>query len=154
MADSEKVSSPPAEPALGGGGFLDPSSYIAFLHEWNTELASHYLVRLQSYAMLPVKLTACRSADDLAELQADFCRRLISDYRSKAARLCDVAGGHDEPAAADAEREYSARILKAQEDAREIIRQAKEQAKRITADAGEAAAAGRTETADGESKAA
>jgi hypothetical protein len=154
MADSEKVSSSPAEPALGGGGFVDPTSYMAFLHEWNTELASHYLVRLQSYAMLPFKLSACRSSDDVAELQTDFCRRLISDYRSKAARLCEVAGSHDEPAVADGEREYSARILKAQEDAREIIRQAREQAKRITADAGKAVAAGRSEGGEGESKAA
>lgn len=97
---------------------------IGFLLEWNAEVTRFYLSRFQKCAALPWRLTTCQSPEETQEVQASFMSDLAEDYRQQANRLTDIVGGVGEDV-------YTARLLKAQEDAGAIIAQAKVQADEI-----------------------
>ena len=105
------------------------NSWPAMLVRWNTEMAALYGRRMQEYCALPMQLMMCRSADDVADTQEDFARKLVDDYAEAAGKFtrCLATG-----AAAEG---YGATLLKAQEDAREILAQARAQAERIIREA-------------------
>lgn len=102
----------------------DAGPSIGFLFEWNAEVTRFYLSRFQKCAALPWRLTACQSPEETQEVQAQFMSDLAEDYRQEASRLTDLVGGVGEDV-------YTARLLKAQEDAGAIIAQAKVQADEI-----------------------
>lgn len=103
------------------------------LFEWNSEIISLYNKRMQEYCMLPFSLLTCTSPDDLEEVQSAFLETLRVDYRASAERLGQMLQG-DRGAEASG-HSYSEALLKAQDDARAILDQAKAQAKRIVAEA-------------------
>ncbi len=109
------------------------ASWLQMLGRWNMEITSLYGKRMQEYFLLPLRVMQSTSPDDLAKAQDRFSETLLSDYRAAAEKLARAvaadtgkSGGHEE---------YAARLLKAQEDARDIIDQAKAQAQRIIEDA-------------------
>jgi len=102
----------------------DASPSIGFLFEWNAEVTRFYLSRFQKCAALPWRLTACKSPEETQEVQASFMSDLAEDYRHEANQLTNIVGGVGEDV-------YTARLLKAQEDAAAIIAQAKVQADEI-----------------------
>jgi len=127
----------------------DPAvSWVQMLARWNMEIASLYGKRMQEYCLLPVNLMRCASPDDLARAQEEFSQTLLSDYRDAAEKLARAIGA----GAAEGGSGYAAALLRAQEDARDILDQAKAQAQRIVEEA-EARSAGPM-TAGAETKAA
>lgn len=104
------------------------------LMRWNSELVSLYSKRMQEYWALPLQMMTCASPDDVADVQERFMRKLREDYGAAAAGLAELAtrGLSVEP-----QENYAATLLKAQEDARAIIDQARAQAARIMAEAEE-----------------
>jgi hypothetical protein len=112
------------------------------LSRWNMEIASLYGKRMQEYCMLPFNLMLRVSPDDLADAQDDFSETLLADYRAAAEKLTDAFGaGTRKTSGNEATEAYAAVLLKAQEDARNMLDQARAQAQRIINDA-EARAAG------------
>jgi hypothetical protein len=102
--------------------------WLGMLGQWNMEIASFYGRRLQAYAMLPVNLMLCVSPEDAIDAQEDFSATLLADYRAAAEKLMQATGG-------GATEAYAGALLKAQEDARNILDQARAQAQRIIAEA-------------------
>ncbi len=126
-------------------GDIDPAQVLGKLYGWNVELMSFYMHRCQQYWTLPVRWQACTSVEKFTDLQMDFLRELADDYQDAAAKLSEIAremGGETAEAA-----DYSRLLIKAQEDAAQIIEQAKGQAERIVASAHSRAAAGATDKA-------
>ncbi len=116
---------------------------FGLLSQWNVALASLYARRWQELATLPWQMMQCVSADDLSDLQVSYARGIMADYRAAAGNLAAIMKG----ASADnsAAESYAETLLKAQADAREIIDQAKAQAKKI---AGETDPAGGTQATE------
>ena len=92
------------------------------------EITFLYGKRMQEYFVLPLRVMQCTSPDDLVKAQEQFSQDLLGDYRSAAEKLRRAIGAN---ADTGGHEEYSTRLLKAQEDAREILDHAKAQAKRI-----------------------
>jgi len=67
--------------------------------------------------------------EDLRTRQAEFLKQLMDENRIGAQRLSNIANADE--AVLKLDTDYSATLLKAQEDAAAIIDQAKVQAKRI-----------------------
>jgi hypothetical protein len=133
---------------------VDPSPCLSLLSRWNAELAGFYCKRAQQYWSLPLRLLSCRSSDEAVGVQVDFYHQLIEDYRQETETLHGIVAqgrAHSEP---EDVAPYAARLLKAQEDAREIVRQAKAQADRIIASARKEAAAPAADTGETTVKAA
>jgi hypothetical protein len=107
----------------------DVPSSIAMLFGWNMEMAQFYFGRYQQYCTSPVQFMACKSMEEVQVQQAEFLQKLMQDYRENAGRLSRIAR-MDQPAKS-ADEAYSAKLLKAQEDAAAIIELAREQAERI-----------------------
>ena len=105
------------------------------LGRWNMEITSLYGKRMQEYFLLPLRVMQSTSPDDLAKAQEQFSQTLLTDYRVAAKKLALAIGADVDTGKAGGHEEYAARLLKAQEDARDIIDQAKAQAKRIIEDA-------------------
>jgi len=120
---------------------VDPSPCLSLLSRWNAELAGFYCKRAQQYWSLPLRLLSCRSTDEAVGIQVDFYQQLIEDYRQETETLHDIVLQGRTHSDAEDVAPYAARLLKAQEDAREIVRQAKVQADRILASAKRDAAA-------------
>lgn len=139
MTDPKGSESQWSDVAFPQGLFEDASPYTTLLMEWHNELAAHYVLRLQSYMALPMRLAMCTSPGDLTDVQLTFNRRLVEDYRTVAGRLSKIANRNEASPEPDEVAEYSEKILKAQEDAKEIIRLAKVQAARIVEGAERAA---------------
>ncbi|MGB8316179.1 MAG: hypothetical protein WCE69_17000 [Aestuariivirga sp.] len=108
------------------------TSTLQLLGRWNTEIVSLYGKRMQEYSFIPFNLLLCTSADDLTDVQEKFSKTLMADYRAATENLrrlfdADIskAGG------SEANKAYSAALLKAQEDARNILDQARAHATRL-----------------------
>jgi hypothetical protein len=114
---------------------VDPSPCLSLLSRWNAELAGFYCKRAQQYWSLPLRLMSCRSTDEAVGVQVDFYHQLIEDYRQETETLHEIAAQGRTHSESEDVAPYAARLLKAQEDAREIVRQAKVQADRIIASA-------------------
>lgn len=113
--------------ALGGG------AWPATLVRWNSALAALYGKRMLECWSLPLSVMMCRSSDDLADVQAKYNQTLLDDYRAAANSLsCSMATDASTAGNTDG---YAAVLLKAQDDAREILAQAKAQAERIVKEA-------------------
>lgn len=119
---------------------------LAFLTHWNMEIMTLYGKRMQEYCMMPFSLMLCTSADDFTDLQDKFCATLQADYATAAGKLALAVGDADEGGSAT--ENYASVLLKAQEDARAIIEQARAQADRIME-----AAKSRTQTQTAEARA-
>jgi hypothetical protein len=127
--------------------------WLGMLTQWNTDIASFYGRRMQAYAMLPVNLMLCVSPEDVVDAQEDFSRTLMADYRAAAEKLAQATGLEAGKAqGGDATQAYAAALLKAQDDARAILDQARAQAQRIIAEA--QARIAEPHHADGDTKAA
>lgn len=125
-------------------------SWVQMLARWNMEIMSLYGKRAEEYFLLPIRVMQCASPDDLAEAQGEFSRALLADYRAAAERLARTVGANAERTAGNGE--YAATLLKAQEDARDILDQAKAQARRIVEEA--KARSAEPQAAEGRTKAA
>ena len=119
-----------ANPGQAGDPSASDASWLQLLARWNMEIMFLYGKRMQEYSVLPLRVMQCTSPDDLAKAQGQFSETLLTDYRAAADKLARAIG-----ATGKGHEEYAARLLKAQEDARDIIDQAKAQAKRIVEDA-------------------
>jgi hypothetical protein len=110
---------------------IEEVSLVGFLTRWNAEITRFYVSRYQRYWTVPIRMLSCTSTEDIKAMQAEFGRELLEDYRAEASRLARIANETLEPPGSD----YAASLLKAQQDAGEIIEQAKLQAERIVASA-------------------
>ena len=128
-----------AQPPVTAGTGADAVPSIAFLFDWNAEITKFYLSRFQNYGLVPWRLQSCTTPEDFSELQADFQRQLAEDYEGVAGRLSQIAGASEHSAGTRQDSDYAAGLLKAQEDAKAIIEQAKAQAASIVAEARERA---------------
>jgi acetyl esterase/lipase len=121
---------------------------LHMLSRWNFEIASLYGKRMQEYSVLPFSLMLCTSFDDFTDAQQKFSETLVADYRAAAERVANsVHAGKEQASEA-----YASALLKAQEDARNIIDQARAHAKRIIEDA--EAEVAKPKTAEDKTKAA
>lgn len=120
-----------ANPAQAGDPSASDASWLQLLARWNMEIMFLYGKRMQEYFVLPARVMQCTSPDELAKAQDQFSETLLTDYRVAAEKLARAIGANE----ASGHQEYAARLLKAQEDARDIIDQAKAQAQRIIEDA-------------------
>ncbi len=136
------------------GSLFDRTPYTTLCSDWWSELTMLYLSRLGRYATLPADLMRCRSADDLEDVQNEFFGQLITDYGDSARRLNQIARSELDGVTGDEATEYSATILKAQEDAAKILKLAKDQAAHIIANAEKVASAELTDTVEKKVKAA
>jgi len=120
---SESGNAETAQRLLAGGP--------ALLADWNASLADFYARRAQKYWQYPFALAEMKSLADVAHSLAEFERELLADYADQADELRRIArsGGkaHHAPAS------YEAHILEAQNDAAQIIEEAKAQAEHIVA---------------------
>jgi hypothetical protein len=107
------------------------ASWLQMLARWNMEITFLYGKRMQEYFVLPLRVMQCSSPDDLAKAQDQFAQTLLTDYRAAAEKLARAVGANE----ASGHQEYAARLLQAQKDAREILDQAKAQAKWIVDEA-------------------
>ena len=107
------------------------ASWPGMLAQWNAEMAAHYGRRMQEWWLLPVKAMQCTSAEQLKELQGEFADSLMTDYRHAAQKLAQAFG----ETTANVTKDYAATLLKAQDDAKTLLDQARAQAEQIVADA-------------------
>lgn len=96
-------------------------SPLEVLAAWNLELSRFYLHRSQHYWKMPMRMHSLLTQNDLKEAQTTFLAELLDDYRSEAAKLAEIVGAdpkrQSEPPARDADQDYAASLLQAQEDA-------------------------------------
>jgi len=108
-----------------------------FLADWNQSLLTFYLGRIQQYMKIPFDIHGHTSADEYVHSHEQFLGRMIEDYVDQSEKLLKIVR-NDNQETDDASRSgYEASILKAQDDAAKIIDQAKVQAERIIAAAGD-----------------
>jgi len=124
-------------------------SVIEFLCDWNAEITRFYMHRYHQYWLLPWRLQTLESPNDLHVLQADFQRKLVSDYRQLSFSLTRIVDAVVKESAMAPDQSYATSLLNAQRDAAAIIEQAKSQAERILASAEGHAAAMRQEPKSG-----
>jgi hypothetical protein len=132
MTSDTQTANPPASRDAERQIAFEP--WLDLLESWNLELAGFYTRRFQECSATFFNFMLCRSLEDVADTQQAYARRLIEDYRAMARTLTRVVEGET---AAD----YAAALLRAQQDAGEILAQAKAQAERIV-EAAEARARG------------
>jgi hypothetical protein len=112
------------------------TSWLNLLGRWNMEIASLYGKRMQECSVFPFSLMMCTSPDDVTDAQERFSGILLTDYRAAAEKLMRSIGTHTHLSdGTEADQAYAATLLKAQEDARNILDQARAHAKRIIDDA-------------------
>ncbi len=131
-----------AETVTAGGTLnsADPAPYLALFSRWNAELIDFYLGCLQQYSLIPFRVFDFRSVESMMQAQTDFCRQVAEDCKAEAKKLAEIADEELGESSSSPETTYEAQLLKAQEDARQIIRLAEQQAERIIADAEKEAA--------------
>ena len=132
--------------ATGTVNSSDPAPYLALFSRWNAELIDFYLGCLQQYSLIPFRVFDFRSVESMMQAQTDFCRQVAEDCKAEAEKLAEIAD--EELGEPSPETTYEAHLLKAQEDARQIIRLAEQQAERIIADAEKEAAQRRQTNAE------
>jgi len=115
--------------------FKANSEKIAEVSELNREIAEFYSRRLNSYVPLASELANCRSYEDVLKLQSEFFDQFYSDYRKEALKFFDRARSMAVSGLEKTSQTYEDSILKAQDDAKLIISQAKDHAARIIAEA-------------------
>ncbi len=109
---------------------------LEMLGRWNFEIASLYGKRFQEACAFPFSLMLCTSFDDVTDAQQKYSEILMADYRATAEKIAHAfVSGQTLARGTSATEAYSAALLKAQDDARNIIDQARAQAQRIIADA-------------------
>lgn len=135
MPHVHQVHDKPTNTQFQFAALVDPSPCLSLLSRWNAELTGFYCKRAQQYWSLPLRLMSCRSADEAIGVQVDFYHQLIEDYRQETETLHEIVTQGRTHSESEDVAPYAARLLKAQEDAREIVRQAKAQADRIIASA-------------------
>ncbi len=114
-------------------GDASASSWLQMLSRWNMEIASLYGKRMQECCAFPLSLMLCTSPDDVTDAQEKFSGTLLADYRDAAEKLTRAIGAN--ASKVEANEAYAAALLKGQEDARNILDQARAHAKRIVEDA-------------------
>ena len=115
--------------------FRANSERLAEVSELNKAFADFCSRRVNSYVPLASELANCRSFEDVLKLQSDFIDRFYSDYQREAQRFFDRARSMTLSGLEKTTQTYEDSILKAQDDAKLIISQAKDQAARIIAEA-------------------
>ena len=111
------------------------TSWIQAMGRWNIEIASLCGKRVQYWSTFPMRLMQCRSSDDLSNAQDEFSQTLLTDYRAAAEKLGLAISRNANSGQIERNQEYATALLKAQEDAGNIIDQARAQAKRIVEEA-------------------
>lgn len=110
------------------------ASWLQMLSQWNLEIVSLYGKRMRECSMFPLSMMLCTSPDDVADAQEKFSETLLADYRAAAEKLTRAIGA-GRVRGNESNEAYAAVLLKAQEDARNILDQARAHAKRIIEDA-------------------
>ena len=111
------------------------TSWFQAMGRWNIEIAGLCGKRMQYWTTFPMRLMQCKSSDDLSNVQTEFSQTLLTDYRAAAEKLVLAINRSPDNRRIDRDQEYASTLLKAQEDARNIIDQARAQAKRIVEEA-------------------
>ena len=111
------------------------TSWIQAMGRWNIEIASLCGKRMQYWSTFPMRLIQCSSSDDLNNVQDEFSQTLLTDYRAAAEKLVLAISSNANSGQIERNQEYATTLLKAQEDAGNIINQARAQAKRIVEEA-------------------
>ena len=110
--------------------------WYQMLGQWNVEIASLYGKRIRECSMFPLSLMLCTSPDDVTDAQEKFSETLLADYRAAVEKLsCAMGANAGKAGGNEASEAYAAALLKAQEDARNILDQARAHAMRIIEDA-------------------
>jgi hypothetical protein len=110
-----------------------PPDAFALLARWNYSLVAFYVRRFQRQMELPLRLVHAVSPTDLVELRRVFEADLIADYADQAGVLYRACADVADAGEGDAQADYGAQLLKAQQHAAALIEQAKAQAERIIA---------------------
>lgn len=118
-----------------GGGPTSAASWVQAMGRWNIEIASLCGKRMQYWSTFPMRLMQCSSSDELSHVQDEFAQTLLTDYRAAVEKLVLAINGNANSGQSDANQDYATTLLKAQEDAGNIIDQARAQAKRIVEEA-------------------
>jgi hypothetical protein len=106
------------------------------LSQWNFEIASLYGKRIQELCAFPFSLMLCTSFDDVTDAQQKYSEILLADYRATAEKMAHTfTGAKSDVRGNTAGAVYAETLLRAQDDARNIIDQALVHAQRIIADA-------------------
>jgi hypothetical protein len=108
--------------------------WLEMLSQWNIEITSLYGKRMQECCVFPFSLMLCASPDDVTDAQVKFSDTLLADYRAAAEKLARSIDSN-RARGNEANEAYAATLLKAQDDARNILDQARAHAKRIIEDA-------------------
>jgi hypothetical protein len=112
------------------------ASWLQMLSQWNLEIVSLYGKRMRECSMFPLSMMLCTSPDDVADAQEKFSETLLADYRAAAEKLTRAIGADASKVRGnEANEAYAAALLKGQEDARNILDQARAHAMRIIEDA-------------------
>jgi hypothetical protein len=114
------------------GGAPGAADAFTLLTRWNYSLVAFYLRRWQRQMELPFHLARSTSPAELVEARRAFEEDLIADYGDQAEALHQTCW--ETPSPWDP-GDYGGVLLKAQEDARLLLDQAKAQADRIIASA-------------------
>ena len=115
---------------------VSAASWLEMLSRWNMEIASLYGKRMQECCVFPFSLMLCTSPDDVTDTQEKFSETLLVDYCAAAEKLAHSIGTSVHKAGDNEANEvYASTLLKAQEDARNLLDQARAHAKRIIEDA-------------------
>ena len=113
----------------------DVTECMDMLSNWNLSLYGFYFERLQEWWKIPFEIPALRSADNYVELHERFLDKMVGDYAEQAENLSDIVRSEFQLSRDPAESDYETGLLKAQQDAAQIIDQAKAQAEHIIAEA-------------------
>jgi hypothetical protein len=106
--------------------------------KWQQELLRFFSKRANGYVELTNQLAQCKSPSDFLNLQTNFVRQMLADYRSETEWIAGQFLNAQKPVRQQIEHtfeSYEETILKAQQDAAKIIDMAKNQASRILQDA-------------------
>lgn len=118
-----------------GFAFEADAERLKKLFNWQEEAISFYFRRLDEYTKIPERLSKCQEPRDLYALHSDFLMKMFSDYRDEAAVISNLMFDSVRTPKFRTSRNdsgsYEATILKAQNDAEQIIRLAKQQAEQI-----------------------
>ena len=118
-----------------GDGPASAALWFQAMGRWNIEIASLCGKRLQFWSTFPMRLMQCRSSDDLSNVHDEFSQTLLTDYSAAAEKLVLAINRNANSGQIEPNQEYATTLLKAQEDAKNIIDQARAQAKRIVEEA-------------------
>ena len=73
---------------------IEPFAGTAMVDAWldvGSEIQSFYADRIREDVSAQHRILHCRTPAELAEIQADFWRRAVTDYRAHAGRMTELA---------------------------------------------------------------